>query len=273
MQNNRDSKYNDQEESEYHFSDEDISYEVEPEEQPEATQSKAPVASKAKGLMNKLSQSKRMIISALVFLVLIFIVYKMVSPTSTSTEIAALPKAEQATATPAQLAGVTPTVPLNQTPSATVTPAAPQPPMQNPVQAAAIGQPASQVQQVQHTQTVATPPVTTQQAVVQPVQQVANQIEPYAQPQTGTLPTVIPVQAPINQAAEANLSAESNRAVGQLQSEYNERLNELATQNKAMQEHIQMLNQRVANMETQMTQLIHTLTQRRIPHALKAQPL
>src|SRR3990167_11241944 len=78
MLNDRDDKYEGSEESEYHFTDEEVSYEVE-------TESPKPITSESKeSLLNRLTRSKRMIISLVVFLVLVFAVYKMVTPTSTT---------------------------------------------------------------------------------------------------------------------------------------------------------------------------------------------
>lgn len=78
MLNDRDDKYENHEESEYHFSDEEVNYEVEPETPKLTAQSK-------ESFINRLGRSKRMIISVVVFLVLVFVVYKMVAPTSTTT--------------------------------------------------------------------------------------------------------------------------------------------------------------------------------------------
>ncbi len=77
MLNDRDDKYDNHEESEYHFSDEEVNYEVEPETPKLAAQSK-------ENFFNRLGRSKRMVISVIVFLILVFVVYKMVAPTSTT---------------------------------------------------------------------------------------------------------------------------------------------------------------------------------------------
>lgn len=82
MLNNKDEKYQGPEDSEYHFSDEEVSYEVEPE----TAKLETAAAPKVRfNLINRLTQSKRMVISLVIFLVLIFVVYKMVAPTSTPT--------------------------------------------------------------------------------------------------------------------------------------------------------------------------------------------
>lgn len=88
MLNDKDPKNEGQEESEYHFSeDEEISYEVEPEAKPSAAEGGSKLS-----LINRLAQSKRMLISGAAFLLLIFVVYKMITPTSTapSTDITAV---------------------------------------------------------------------------------------------------------------------------------------------------------------------------------------
>lgn len=80
----KDKSFEGQEESEYHFSDDEASYEVEPE--PEPTKPViAPEEGPKTSFLNKLTQSKRMLISGAVFILLIFVVYKMVTPTVTPT--------------------------------------------------------------------------------------------------------------------------------------------------------------------------------------------
>src|SRR5262249_39353172 len=64
------------EESEYHFNEEDINYEIEPEP------SKPPPEKEPKpGLWASVLQKKRILIGLAVFLGLVFVVYKMISPT------------------------------------------------------------------------------------------------------------------------------------------------------------------------------------------------
>lgn len=95
MANDRDDKFEGQEESEYHFSDEEISYEVEPEHEA----AKQPAESGEGGgggakesIITRLTQSKRMLIILGIFLVLVGVVYKIVAPSSTpSTDISAAP--------------------------------------------------------------------------------------------------------------------------------------------------------------------------------------
>jgi intracellular multiplication protein IcmG len=87
MLNDRDEKkMPGQDESEYHFSDDDVSYEVEAETEapPTVSETKASKFAVLKRLIET-SNSRRLIISAVVFLVLVFVVYKMVAPSDTTT--------------------------------------------------------------------------------------------------------------------------------------------------------------------------------------------
>src|SRR3989338_3993556 len=79
MLNDRNDKDEGQGDSEYHFSDEEANYEV-GAETPKSTEA---IVSK-EGLLGRLNQSRRMLISLGVFIVLIFIVYKMVTPSGTA---------------------------------------------------------------------------------------------------------------------------------------------------------------------------------------------
>src|SRR5262245_3271235 len=112
-------KYEGTDDSEYHFSDEEVNYEVEPEPEAE-TETPAPKAKPPSGggskekIIEKLIQQKRLIISVVVFLGLIFVVYKMVSPTSTvpSTDITPAPIARAPTMPPPTTAVPTPQQPV-----------------------------------------------------------------------------------------------------------------------------------------------------------------
>jgi hypothetical protein len=273
MVNNRNDKYNGDEESEYHFSDE-VSYEVEPE-----SPKPGPGGSGRKeNILNRLNRSKRMIISIVVFLVLVFVVYKMIAPPATvpTTDIAAAPVAPSAPMMPPQQQVAT--MP-QQAPVATPGTVIPEAPTTNQVvvaQPPAIQPPSVAAQQA----TVVTPTTMPgqamppqQQVVQQPQQQVATQQQPM-QPE---MPAVIAVQSPlpttysVNQTTGApvspavsagmvNLSAESERVISQLQAEYAQRITEYAGQNKALQEQVQALSSRVASMEAQLTQLVQALT-------------
>ena len=275
MLNDREDKYEGQDDSEYHFSDDEVSYQVEPPEPQKPSPNK-------ESFMNRLTRSKRMVISIVVFLVLVFTVYKMVAPTSpdvANTNIAAAPAVVQppvATTAPASV----PTSP-NTASSGVI----------------AVNPPPANVPPPQQPMTQVAPPVQTAQAPIQPpVQQPPQQVTSpaptmvQAPPTTGTVqtttvvtqpsvamsstppntnpatmpppPTAAPPAgtAPMATDMSAGVSAESDRLANQLQNEYAQRVNDYAAQNKALQDQVQTLNARVAGMETQLNQLVQALT-------------
>ncbi len=189
MLNNQDDdkKYEDHEESEYHFSDDEVSYEVE-QESPKAT----PIASKLGSGAGSLTRSKRMLIVGGAFLFLVVIVYTVVLPSSSvpSTEI------KTASAPINQSAGIPPSTPTavkapeQPIQTATNTPAAvaPNTPSQTVPQESALAstqQTSTQPSVVVQTTVPATATTTSNTQVAQ---------QP-AQPITG-MPAVIPVQSP-----------------------------------------------------------------------------
>lgn len=281
MLNDRDDKFEGHEESEYHFSDEDVSYEVD-EEAPAPTETK-PAAEPKESIAARLTRSKRMLISLGVFLVLVFVVYKMVAPSSEApvTDIAATP---QAGAMPNNQATVN--VATQSQPQ--VIPPANQAVAQAPMQAA----PVQQVQPaVTTTTTTTTAPVSLpdqlaqssvvpQQSVQPPVtapqQQVAVSVQPVQQalPEAASLPPVIPVQSaaptypsviPVaaSDASVSNLTAQSEKLMSDLQTQYTQQFNNFSSQTKALQDQVQTLTARVSSMEAQLSQLVQALTQQR----------
>lgn len=229
MSNNREEG---QEDSEYHFSDEEVSYEIE-SEVPKAAKSSAGQES---NIASRFGGKRRMFISAAVFLAIVFVVYKVVSPGTTT------PSTELAATAPA--------------------------PQQQPIQQVA-------PQQIQTQPAVATQ--SQQPEVVQPQQAVVQQaqvVQPPSAP-VSTLPAVIPVQSQTPAAQSpaaamgayiedksAELSAASQQAMTQMQSQYTQQFNEFSTQAKSMQGQIQTLSARVADMEAQINQLVQVLTRR-----------
>ncbi len=314
MGNDRDDKFEGHEESEYHFSDEEVSYEVEPETPKQPTSTGGGGEAK-ESLLTRITRSKRMLISLVVFLVLVFVVYKMVVPSSSvpSTNIATPPVVAQQAAAPnvpattqmaapaAPTAGAVSTVP--SVPGAMATP---QPTAGTTATASAATTQAAAVQQpaagpalpTQATATAVIPPsggavlTGTQAMVMQPgaVQQpsaVAQPVSAITQPQqVATLPTVIPVQSPVStynanqptgattvtsavaalpanaplEAKTAALSADAENLMNQQQMNYIQKLNEYSSQNKLLQDQVQTLNARVANMENQLNQLVQVLS-------------
>ena len=299
------------EESEYHFSDEEVNYDVESVTETDSTPKAAPAPSAAEARaesIKNLMKSKRVLISAGVFIVLVFIVYKMLGSSATSpTEIvpeqaasqqmtASVPKspmaASSSSAAPTTASAVMPTqtampsspttTPINapatvpQTMANTAMPQqpqSPQPPTQQPMGANEMMAPQSAMQQnammpqqqpsaqpaqvAQQQNVVATMPSVIPVQSAMPQQPAYNSASPNASATAQILNGQIPTQV---QSQVNNLSAASDRAMAQMQAQYEQKLNDYATQNKALQEQVQTLNARVVTMESQMTQLIQSMS-------------
>jgi hypothetical protein len=195
MLNDRDDKPDDHEESEYHFSDDDISYEAEPESP------KSAASGQHESIANRLSKSKRIIISASVFFVLVFIVYKVVTPSAPGLPAdLSTPMVAANQAAPAKAPASAPAAPAQ-------TQAAPAPAaVQQPVQPVVSQSPVVEVQAPPPTGQSVPATTTAQQVPAQqaPAPQAAMPQPtmipppPINQPQTQTvvsMPAVIPVQS------------------------------------------------------------------------------
>src|SRR3990167_4702121 len=90
MLNNRGDKSEGQEESEYHFSDEEVNYEVETESPPSES-----AADNKKEMFKQLIKSKRVLISVGVFILLVIVAYSFLTPSSTSVPTDIIPVAAQ----------------------------------------------------------------------------------------------------------------------------------------------------------------------------------
>src|SRR3990167_601736 len=232
MRNDQDEKYEGQEDSEYHFSDDEVNYDVEAEEEPKPAATKRP----AGDMIQRLTSSKRMLISLAVFLILIFIVYRMVAPPATttpSTDIAPVtttpPATEVTAAPPAQPAIAPPAASLAEAPKAPVA----QAPLPQQV-------PAPTPPQVE----IAVPTAGTFQSDI-PVPD----------------RTVTPAQLPSDvEAAAAALDSTTQKQMGDIQADYAAKLSAYENQNKALQTEVQNLNDRIGKMERQINQLVQTLT-------------
>lgn len=175
MLNDGDDKFEGQEDSEYHFSDDDINYDVENEEEISPQASTIPTEPK-ENFISRLTRSKRMMISLLVFVVLIFVVYKMVTPTNVvpSTEISPPPAQVMQQSVPGRViqpqVTTTTTAQVNQNlpsvTSQTITTTPQQLSAQTVTQTQQIAPPA-QPQQIAQPQQLAPPQVTQPQAVTQ----------------------------------------------------------------------------------------------------------
>ena len=252
MLNDQGDKYEGHEDGEYHFSDEEtVSYEVDNDPSKAATNSTG-----GERFMNKVTRSKRMLISLGVFLVLVFVVYKMVSPTTENVAVGDI----------AAVSNI-PTRPMTQQPQ--------QPQQQSPV--AVAPQPAQQ----QAVADVRQAPE--QQAMMAPEQQ-PMQTAPVAQP-TNMMPQQVtenipvptqasgyPANVPVVGQVPTSAPITNEQVINQMQNEYEQRANEYANQNKALQDQLQALSSRVAMMETQMTQMVQALTSRQSQTAMETAP-
>jgi intracellular multiplication protein IcmG len=243
MLNDRDDQDKHEEDSEYHFTDTDgeEGYEID-EESPHAQTSIKP---SSEVMAARPFQPRRLLISVLVFFIFLYIVYKMVAPTSTvpSTNIA--------------------TVPPSTTNTAAVVQQKPQGTQQMPVaKPAAI--PSQQQAPVMQQQAN----IPAQPTMPSPPPSLPGQNMP-AQQQS--MPAVIPVQSAqpvynVNQPSPTMpsnmqmLSSDSEKLMGQLQTETMQKLNEFSSQNKSLQEQVQSLNTRVVEMENQINRLVQALT-------------
>lgn len=301
MLNERDDKYESDspDDSEYHFSDDDISYEVDTETKPQEPEP----TDKKENLINKLSANKKMLISGAAFLVLVYIVYKVVTPGSNvpSTDITAPPTdmtqprtdiqqnlGNQTTALTQNTASQEAARPSQPTYQPAPAPQAPQAAPNYPDQQQAAAQVNMQQQipqqiPAQQVTTRGTPPsepnLQTPQVVnqsypsaaVQPTYQPTNQVYP---PQS--IPAPQPAQQPANafppvaagaqipQAVQQNvtdMNDERQRLVAELQAQYVQSISEFNARNQNLQNQVQSLNNRVASMENELNQLVRALTQ------------
>lgn len=262
MLNDRDEQHKEPEESEYHFSDDDFNYEVDEE-------TAKPLPKKA-SLFERASRSKRMLISAVVFLALVAIVYKVVVPTQSTapaTDITAVveaaPPMKETVSPPAVIPVQPPAVKMiNTAKQNMVAPPSIQqgePPVIGPAAQQPMVAPISAPSAPQSTVAVVSPspsiPVQTLAPVTAAVQQLPG--VPDVPIQQGVL--VQPGTATAQQPAEQGL--EMQKAAGQMQLDYTQKISDVSSQNKALQEEMQTLNTRVASIETQMGQLIQALSQ------------
>jgi len=265
MLNDRDDKQNEHEESEYHFSDEDVSFEVEDE---------AAKPGGGAGLLSRLPRSRRMLMSIAVFVILVFIVYRMVSPgseeavtditpqTVAETTVSQIPSASSAQSARQAAAPAQSAAPRQQAPQAEIAQPAQQTqqaarPQENSRQQPVVGMPsvipvASSVPSAPAQSYAPGASGQTQMPAVLPEGNVQpqQQQQPVApQPTAGNVDSAIVVMAATNE-----------KLITQLQQEYAQRLSEFASQNKTLQDQVQTLNSRVAVMEAQLNKVVQSTT-------------
>jgi hypothetical protein len=263
-----DNRYDGQEDGEYHFSDDQGGYEIEPEITPAkvAPTAKSPAAA-ALPLKERLNQYRKPLIGIGVFILLMFLVYKISAPTST------VPNTDFA-----QNAGTIPSQKpvMKQIPKPIKTaqqdfqplPAAPTMSMGSPsasAPAAAMPAPTAETEasNMPQTATTSAPPPPIPETVAT------------SAPPVVVLPpnTTMPADAYYNPAQpNANLSpAEKLAALEQenakLTAQYAQKLAEQQAQNTALQNQVQDLTQRLASMETTLAHLGHLMQDLKPGHA------
>lgn len=262
MVNERDDKYDMQDEGEYHFSDEHVSYEADTE-----TTKVADVAVAKGSALGGLSKSRRAAIALAVFFALMFVVYKMLSPAQTNLPIEAAGVSATPNQKTAAIAARNPVKPVvspvaNSAPASM--PAMTQSQAEQPMQQQAMQQPQQQA--------ITPPPAMSQQSMPidqgnpgMPVTtQVASQQTPAA-PFPGQQQVDMSSQPKEVQDKVATLEQQNAKLINQIQIEYPQKISDLESQNTALQAKLQEVNTRLATMEaalSQMTQLLQNSNNR-----------
>jgi hypothetical protein len=263
MVDERDDKYEMQEEGEYHFSDDHASYEVDTD-----TTKVADVAVAKPSPLANMSRYKRVLIAGVVFIILMFIVYKMVAPSGLSapnTDIAqqaAPPVASSAKAVAPKPTLTTPAPAVAQAPAPV---AAPQPIQQPPQsqQTASVTMPQPQMNVPQQLPTPAAAPVMQAPVIAQ------QNVPPAPVQQQGSGGTVNYAQSDNKELADrlAALEQQNAKLTNVLQMEYAQKMTDYENQSAALQSKLRDLGSRVANMEAalnQITQLLQGGTSKQI---------
>lgn len=232
-------KYEDSDESEYHFSDDDVSYEIDTET------TRPPVENTQKpNILGGLTRSKRMLFGVVIFLVLLVIVYKLVTPyTATqTTDITATtsPQPTPQLAQPQPVVTRIPTTPMVSTPM----PSTSASPITTSTQAQVPTNPS------------ATLPISPRvPPIIPPGSSSPQTVSPIST--TNTMPNAQPTNV---DSLVASMASENEKLINQVRTEYAQKLDEATTENKVLQDQMQALNSRVANLESQLAQLVQELT-------------
>ena len=264
----KDDKYEGQDEGEYHFSDDQFNYDMEQESPKPSTA--APVASSdfKQNLMGKLGQHRRLLIGGLVSLVLFFIIYKMLTPaTTTQTEFspvttqaktaAKAPMQETQAAVPAQ--PVQPSqAPASQMPSQAMQPqpqqASPTPMLNPESMNTATPQPMNMPSQNPTMMPPSAAPAQggTQQQPSMPQQQMMAQ-------QQSTMPTQVPEMGnPQTKNVMDRLAVveeQNAKIMSLMQTQFAQKIAEYESQTVSSQEKIHVLTKRMANMEATLNKM------------------
>jgi len=297
MVNGRNENYEgleNQEEGEYHFADDQINYEVETET-PKTVEQPATIDMKQTVLAG-LNRYRRVIIGLVVFFILIFIIYKLLSPTSgtPATDFSQAPtqtttKAESKTITTSTAAAPTmaiqppavasvpfqPTQQVSQTlPESLPTPQAqggnmptvsqpmpsnpaqPQPSQQQSIPAQTMEMPVSQMPQSQMLQSQM--PSQNMPPQTLPSQSIQSPTMMPANPMASAPPEMAGMQKNVLDRLAA-LEEENAKLVSILQTQFAQKMAEYEMQNNANQEKMLLLNKRLGNIEASLTKMAQLL--------------
>lgn len=228
-------KYDGQDDGEYHFSDDQLNYDMEPE-----VVNASPTASGG-ATAASVAQFKKPLIGLAIFFALIFLVYKILAPSSAGT-----PAAEIAAGTK-NISPAPVKAPVASTEPAVATPApAPEP---EPVVASA-----------PEATTNAAPaaPVSAPTPTAAPVDNMAASSAAPSTPVSAPAPAVVIQNEPMPVAAssvDATRFASMEDQHAKMQAENTKKLAELESQSSAVQGKLQDLNMRLASIESTLTHL------------------
>lgn len=266
MVDEREESYDAQEEGEYHFSDDQINYDLEPDTTKTASTAAVPTA--RTDFLAKFGGSRRVIIGIVAFFFLIFIVYKMLT-SSSSTPPTDFSSTDATTPPASPMPAKAPQGPTSGTSAASSPPpAAPSAPLSQNVE------PQPQAQQL-------APPVS--QPVPAPIPSAselgapATQSSPAGSSVTTNAPQDIPPQVVVMQDQSSTAPPSSNevnaaqtkmimdrlaaleeqnaKLMSLLQSQVAQRVSESQMQNVAAQQKINTLSKRINNMENSINKI------------------
>jgi hypothetical protein len=279
MVDEKDDSYESHEEGEYHFSDDQANYDFDMDSPKKAEPLSAqtpPLSSAKEAALQKLSQHRRMVVGLVVFIVLISVVYKMLTPAGNEkppTEFAppvakvTKPAAPTKPETPAasQLAQTAPATPLPAPALGAPLPATLTPPTTTPVMAEqAVAQmpmtaPLAPTQQATPSTQV---PVSPSAEVSQPL---AVQVNPASAPSSPVVMAAAPSAPPADANTKnimdrlASLEQQNAALMNLLQTEYAQKMADYETQNTMTRGKLEEVTKRLNRMDTALNQISQAL--------------
>lgn len=238
------------EEGEYHFSDDQANYDMESDPSVKNTEAAAVLSKVSMG--DKLKQHRRIVIAIVVFIVLLGIVYKLVTPSATPvTDIQ-----PGAPAAPPKKMETLPAQPKPVMPTAAMQPAVMQKPIQSPPPSV---QTAPPVQPAQPVQPAMPMPGMPQQAVTAEQPPVAEPPQAAAAPMEAPVsPNVMQTNKNINDRL-AIVEQQNSAMMNLMQTQYAQKIADTELQNTQLRTQVQELTARISNMEVAFRQLTKML--------------